>query len=172
MGVLRNQARRLLAVPFVLDGVAALRDPAPRAKEFAPAVHRLAERYPRLPDDPGLLVRLQGAAGVVGGLLLLAGRAPRTACALLAAQSVPTVLAGLRGATGGDPEDRARRRAAAVKDLSLFGALVLAATEPRKRPSHLRWEAEHAVGRIRRSTARAGRRVRGRAGTAVSALGR
>ncbi|MEY9213677.1 DoxX family protein [Thermobifida halotolerans] len=159
MGVLRNQARRLLAVPFVLEGITVLRDPIPRTKQLAPTVRQLAARYPSVPDTPETLVRLQGALGVVGGALLLAGRAPRTACALLAAQSAPTMLAELREAREGDPDDRARRRSTAVKDLSLFGALVLSATEPKKRPSRLRRQTGQAVRRLR-SAATPSRRTR------------
>ncbi|GLU46734.1 DoxX family membrane protein [Nocardiopsis ansamitocini] len=154
MGVIRNQARRLLAAPFLLDGLASLRDPAPRAKELEPTVHRLSARYTWLPDDPELVVRVQGAASVLGATLLIAGKANRSACVLLAAQSVPTLLADLRAARGGDPQERSRLRATAVKDLSLLGALVLAATEPKKRPSPLRRETEHAVDRARRGSAR------------------
>lgn len=168
MEVLRNQARRLLAVPFVLDGVAALRDPAPRVKEFTPAVHRLSRIYPWLPNDPELLVRLQGSAALTGGALLLLGWAPRTASVLLAAQSAPVLLTGLRGARDSAPEERVRHRSSAIKDLSLFGALVLAATEPKKRPSRLRWEAEHAVGQVRKSTARAQRKAARKAKSAAA----
>ncbi|GAA3980541.1 DoxX family membrane protein [Thermobifida alba] len=162
MGVLRTQARRLLAVPFVLEGITVLRDPVPRAKQLAPVVRGLAARYPSVPEAPEALVRLQGVLGVAGGALLLAGRAPRTACVLLAVQSVPTVLAELREAREGDPDDLGRRRSTAVKDLSLFGALVLSATEPKRRPSRLRRQAAEAVGQLRTGPARSRRRARHR----------
>jgi len=155
---LRSQARRLLAVPFVLEGIALLRDPLPRAKQLAPVVRGLAERWPSVPDAPESLARLQGVLGVTGGALLLAGRAPRTACALLAVQSVPTVLAGLREAREGDPADRGRRRSEVVKDLSLFGALVLSATEPKRRPSRPRCRASRTAGQLRTASSRPRRR--------------
>ncbi|MFC7327720.1 DoxX family membrane protein [Marinactinospora rubrisoli] len=135
MRLLRTQARRMLAAPLVLEGLETLRDPSARADALAPTVRRLAGRNAWLPDDPELLARVQGAAGVAGGALLATGRAPRVACALLAAQSVPTLVAHLREFRDGTPETRGALRRTAVRDLSLLGALVLAATEPRHRPS-------------------------------------
>ncbi|GAB3207887.1 DoxX family membrane protein [Marinactinospora thermotolerans] len=172
MGVLRKQVRRLLSAPFLLDGVETLRDPAPRAKELAPTVHRLAQRYSWLPDDPELLVRAQGATALAGGALLVTGKAGRLGCLLLAVQSVPTLYARYRGFRDGDPAEQGRARADAVKDVSLFSALLLVATEPKKRPSHLRWEAEHMARRARHTGARTRRRVERKARSTVGRLGR
>lgn len=133
MGILRTQARRLLGVPFVMDGVSVLRDPTPRAQQLAPLIRNLALRYPSVPNAPEALARLHGIIGVLGGALLCFGRAPRTACALLAVQSVPTVLTELRTFREGRPDDLGGHRAATAKDLSLLGALVLSATEPKRK---------------------------------------
>lgn len=96
-------------------------------------MQRLAERYPQVPQDPLLLVRAQGAAAVAGGTLLLTGRFPRLASAILAVQCAPTIVAKNEEARHeADPAERQRRRADLVKDLSLLGALILSATEPRR----------------------------------------
>ncbi|NYE45778.1 putative membrane protein YphA (DoxX/SURF4 family) [Spinactinospora alkalitolerans] len=149
----------MLAVPFLVDGVENLRDPAPRAKELAPTVHRLAQRYSWLPDDPELVVRVQGAAGVAGGTMLVLGKAGRLSCLVLAAQSVPTLMAEVRAFRSGDPEERTRVQSVAVRDVSLLGALLLAATEPKRRPPRLVYDAEHAVRSARRSSAKARRQA-------------
>lgn len=139
MGILRKQAQRLLAVPFVLDGIETLRDPVPRAKTLAPTLQRLHERYPWLPEDPLVLVRAQGAAATAGGALLLTGRFTRAASLLLAAQCVPTIAAkGQEARHTAEPAERQRRRGDLIKDLSLLGALVLSATEPRRRSARAR----------------------------------
>ncbi|WP_158562868.1 DoxX family membrane protein [Marinitenerispora sediminis] len=135
----------MLAAPFVLEGLEALRNPASRADGLAPTVRRLAKRNAWLPDDPELAARALGAASVAGGALLATGRAPRAACLVLAAQAVPTLVARVRDARDGDPEARGALRRTAVRDLSLLGALVLAATEPRRRPSAPRRRAEAAA---------------------------
>lgn len=157
MGIFRKQARRLLALPFLLDGVENLRNPEPRAEELKSAVHRLSERFPWFPDDPALVVQAQAATGVAGGALLVTGRAQRAASLLLAVQSVPTLIAEGGAIKRHSPD---ARRGVAVRDLSLVCALLLSATEPKRRPPRVVYDAEHAVARVRRGADRAKSRAK------------
>src|SRR5687768_2655323 len=88
MSIVRRLARPLLAAPFVLEGVEHVRHPGPRVESARPVVSRLAQPL-RLPDDPEMLVRANGAAMAVAGSLLATGRLPRLAAAVLAATVVP-----------------------------------------------------------------------------------
>ncbi|PSK97416.1 DoxX-like protein [Murinocardiopsis flavida] len=157
MGIFRTQARRLLALPFLLDGVENLRNPEPRAEELKSAVHTVSARFPWFPDNPALVVRVQAATGVVGGTLLVSGRAQRAASLLLAVQAVPTLVAEAGAIKRHSPE---ARRGVAVRDLSLVGALLLSATEPKRRPPRVVYDAEHAVARVRRGADRAKSRAK------------
>ncbi|MDA0566532.1 DoxX family membrane protein [Streptomonospora sp. S1-112] len=161
MGVLRKQLQRLLAAPFIVDSVETLRDPEPRAEALAPMVSRLSKRYAWVPDNPVLVVRVQAAAGVGAGTLLLLGKGTRLACVVMAAQAVPSIVAAAQG------QAVPSAREGAIKDLGLLGALVLVATEPRRRPPKVVYDAQHAVHHARRSTARARKRA-GRAARRVS----
>ena len=80
MTVVRRLARPMLAATFVKGGLDSLRHPAARAEMAAPVIHALAEPL-RLPDDPELLVRANGAAMVAAGTLLGLGRLPRLSAA-------------------------------------------------------------------------------------------
>ncbi|MQA96167.1 MAG: DoxX family membrane protein [Streptosporangiales bacterium] len=161
MGLLRVQAQRMMAAPFISAGLESLRDPAPRAEAVAPAVRKLAARYPWIPDDPERVVRMQAVAGVAGGLLLASGRMRRLACLALAAQVVPAVLLEHHFWAEKDAVRRRNERQHLVKDLSLLGALTLVATEPRKRRAkrHRAERRESAPEQGVRSAKRAARRA-------------
>ncbi|GAB3453704.1 hypothetical protein GCM10027570_33100 [Streptomonospora sediminis] len=152
MGVLRKQLQRLLAAPFIVDSVETLRDPHPRAEALAPMVARLHSYCPQVPDNPVLLVRVQAAAGVGAGAMLLLGKGTRAACAVMALQTVPSLIAASRGKVSD-----AAGRDTAVKDIGLLGGLVLTATEPRRRPPKVVHDARHAARDVRKTVSRAGR---------------
>ncbi|RAY13412.1 DoxX family protein [Actinomadura craniellae] len=135
MRPIRFLARPLVAAPFVVHGLEALRDPRVRAEKVGPTLKTAADRLDWLPaKDPETLVRLQGALGVGAGALLAIGRLPRLTSLLLAAQLVPTLLAENRYWSEDDPDRRPSERAHLLKNAGLFGALLLTATEPRRHP--------------------------------------
>lgn len=134
MRLIRSLARPLVALPFVVTGLETLRDPQPRAEQVAPKVKTIADRVDWLPtNDPVALVRLEGALSLGTGALLTLGKFKRLTSLLLTAQMVPTLLTEHRYWTEDDPERRASERSHLLKNLSLFGALVLMTTEPRRR---------------------------------------
>jgi len=151
MGVLRKQLQRLLAAPFIVDSVETLRDPQPRADALAPTVGRLHTYYRWIPDNPVLLVRAQAAVGAGAGTMLLLGKGTRLASVVLAAQTVPTLVAASQGKLA-----YSAGRDTAVKDVGLLGALVLTATEPRRRAPKVVHDARHAA-RVRKSASKAGK---------------
>ncbi|MGI5167697.1 DoxX family membrane protein [Spirillospora sp. CA-253888] len=128
-------ARPFVAAPYIMTGLETLRDPRQRAEQVAPTVKPIADRLDWLPTkDPESLVRIQGAVSLGTGVLLLTGRFRRLTTLLMAAQIVPTLATEHRYWTEDDPERRASERSHLLKNASLFGALVMVATEPRKSP--------------------------------------
>ncbi|MFC6878568.1 MULTISPECIES: DoxX family membrane protein [Actinomadura] len=127
-------ARPFVAAPYIMTGLETLRDPRTRAEQVAPTVKPIADRVDWLPKDPETLVRIEGALSLGTGALLLTGKFRRLTTLLLAAQLVPSLATEHRYWTEDDPERRASERSHLLKNASLFGALLMVATEPRRSP--------------------------------------
>lgn len=127
-------ARPFVAAPFIMTGLEAVRDPRERAERVGPAVKPVTDRIDWLPKDPEALVRMQGALSLGTGALLLTGRFRRLTTLLLAAQMVPALATEHRFWTEEDPERRAGERSHLLKNAGMFGALLMVATEPRRKP--------------------------------------
>lgn len=147
MALTRRIARPLLASVFVAGGVDALRDPEARAKAAQAVTVPLAQRFPSLPDDPELYVRVNGAVQVGAGALLAIGRFRRLAAVALIASIVPTTYAEHRYWEEEDPTTRAQQQVHFMKNLALLGGLILAATDTEGEPS-LGWRARRRAARI------------------------
>jgi uncharacterized membrane protein YphA (DoxX/SURF4 family) len=140
----------MLASMFVSGGVDQLRHPqskVPQAEKVAATVARALH----LPEDPVMLVRLNGAVQLGAASLLALGKLPRLSAAALGATLVPTTLAGHRFWEEHEPGRRRTQRTSFLKNVSMLGGLVLAATDLEGRPS-LSWRA-------RRATKKASRRI-------------
>lgn len=158
MTLVRRAARPMLASVFVLGGIDALRDPAPRAKAAESVTPTLTRMFPQLPSDTVTLVRLSGATQVAGGVALGAGFLPRLSAAALAATLIPQTLAGHRFWEEPDGEARRNQRQHFLKGISLLGGLLLAAVDTEGQPG-LAWRARRASDDLQQST----RRLSGRA---------
>jgi uncharacterized membrane protein YphA (DoxX/SURF4 family) len=112
--------RILLAGQFIYGGYQAARDPAGRPVALEKA---------GLPGGADL-VRLNGAAMVVGGLALGLGILPRAAAAGLIASLVPTTLVGHPFWREQDPAVRGAQTLQFLKNASMLGGLVVVATAP------------------------------------------
>ena len=112
--VLVRVAELLLAVVFVLGGLATLRYPQPRAEQLA--------RF-RLPF-PILLVRLNGVVIIAGGLALALNIMPGLASATLAAVLVPTTVLGHPFWAAEGAAARQEQLAHFIKNLAVLGGLV------------------------------------------------
>jgi uncharacterized membrane protein YphA (DoxX/SURF4 family) len=109
-------AEVLLALVFVLGGLATLRHPQTRADQLA--------RF-RLPL-PNVLVRLNAAVMVVAGLALALNFAPGLASAVLALVLVPTTVFG-HAFWAAEGVARQEQLAHFIKNLAVLGGLVATA---------------------------------------------
>ena len=144
MSVVRRVARPCLAAMFVAGGADAVinaKPKVPAAESVAPPV---AARLPYLPEDTEALVKINGVAQMVFGLLLALGRFPRLSAAVLAGSLVPTTVAGHRFWEEDDPQRKANQRIHFFKNLSMFGGLLLAAADTEGQPG-LAWRVQHAA---------------------------
>jgi putative oxidoreductase len=152
MPVVRGTARPMLASIFVIQGYDTFRRPERVAPRAEPVVQPLAERIPLVPAKAEDAVRLNGAIQMAAGLLLALGRLPRLSALAIAATLVPTTLAGHRFWEADEDATKAQQRIHFLKNLSIFGGLLIAAADTAGKPS-LAW---------RRHAARSARQRRGR----------
>lgn len=146
--IVRRIARPLLAGIFVWGGYNALRHPAAHAPA-AESVTKPVAQTTGLPDDTELLVRANGAAMVGGGLLLATGKFPRLASMVLMGTLGPTA-ATHNFWDESDPQAKAGKLTQFIKDLSLFGGLMLAAADTEGRPG-LAYRAKLASDNVERA---------------------
>lgn len=152
MAITRKIARPLLASMFVAGGIDAVRTPEPKE----PKAERVAPKIAGplgLPDDTVQLVKANGAVQVAAGLLLASGRVPRLAATALAVSLVPTTLAGHRFWEEDDEAARSGQKVHFLKNLSMMGGLILAATDTEGRPS-LAWRVHRAAERTGQAAVR------------------
>ena len=147
MALTRRIARPLLASIFIAGGIDAVRHPEGKAKAAQAVTVPLTQRVPSLPDDPELLVRVNGAVQVGAGVLLAVGRFRRLAALALIGSIIPTTYAGHRFWEEEDEATRAQQRVHFLKNLGLLGGLVLAAVDTEGEPS-LGWRARRRAARI------------------------
>lgn len=144
----------MLSAIFISSGVQSLLHPErlePRAKLVTDRVTPVLERiHARIPTDTRTLIRLNAAVEVSGGVLLATGRASRPAAAVLAGTLAGATLAGHPYWMEEDPAQRANQRIHFLKNLGLFGGLLLAAADTEGRPS-LRWRLRHAARNAKRA---------------------
>jgi uncharacterized membrane protein YphA (DoxX/SURF4 family) len=124
--LLTRVARPLLAAMFVAGGLDAARHPQGKLPK-ADAVIDPLERAVGIDADPAELVRLQGIVQVGAGVALATGTVPHLAALALAATLVPTTAAGHAFWNEVDPAQRAGQRIHFLKNVAMFGGLLLAA---------------------------------------------
>lgn len=134
MNIMRLVARPLLASPFIIDGVDALRSPhkhVVRAQALTescePVINRLGIEI--TDEQMILLSRVMGATSVIAGLSLATGKAPRSAAGILAVLSIPVAAVNASHSIhNGEAGDFARR-------LAMIGALAIASADRVGAPS-------------------------------------
>lgn len=161
----------MLSAIFVTSGVKIVLNPDSKAEVADRVTARLGPLIekidPRLPSDTRSLVRMKAGVDVAAGLLLATGHLTRPAAAVLAANLVPTTLAG-HAFWSLPKEERAAQQTQFLKNLGLLGGLLLAAADTEGRPS-FRYRTTHAVERSQRRMKRAVRTARREAKIAVAA---
>jgi putative oxidoreductase len=163
MKPVRFLARVMLSGVFVVSGARNLRHPQrlvatakPITDRVAPLIQRAA---PQVPTDTEALIRANAAAQLAAGLMFATGRFTRPAALVLAGTLLPTTAAGHPFWDHDDPAARANHQIHFMKNLGLFGGLLLAAADTEGKPG-LRWRAGHRIGHSRRSVRRAVRTAR------------
>ena len=145
MNPIRMVARPMLASMFVVGGLDSLRNPSQKAPVVDEVAEPLGQAIPQLRDaDNADLVRINGAAQVVGGALLAIGKLPRLASTVLAATLVPTTAAAHKFWEEDDPTQKAQQQIHFFKNVSMLGGLMIAAMDTEGRPS-IAWRAGHAI---------------------------
>jgi uncharacterized membrane protein YphA (DoxX/SURF4 family) len=162
MTVVRALARPLLSTIFIVQGAQALRNPEPHVAKAKPVADRLvplvkkvtpAQVGDRIPDSTANLVRLNGAAQVLGGVALASGKGRRLGAVVLAGSLVPTTLAGHSFWQESDKAARGAQKVQFMKNLGLMGGLLLAAVDTEGKPG-VAWRATHGAKAAKRETKR------------------
>lgn len=176
MTLIRLAARPMLAAPFVLAGVNALRNTEqvaaraePVAKKLTAAADKVAPQLP-VPDDEVTLVRVNAGVQIGAALALATGRAPRVSASVLAATLLPSTFAAHRFWEESDDDARRNQRLHFAKNVSLLGGLLLAAVDTEGRPG-VAWRTKHAVGGVRREAKALRREAKTQAKLAKKSLG-
>jgi putative oxidoreductase len=149
----------MLAGIFIVQGYDTFRHPEKVAPRAEPVIRPLAERFPSVvPAKTEDAVRLNGAVQLAAGACLAAGWFPRLAATVLAGTLVPTTAAGHRFWEAEEDADRKQQRIHFLKNLSMFGGLLIAAGDTSGQPS-LAWRARHGAQAVSRETRRTGQAV-------------
>jgi hypothetical protein len=99
-----------------------------------------------------MLVRVNGAVQIAGGVLLATGKFRRPAALALAGSIVPTTYAGHRFWEELDPATRAQQKMHFLKNVGLLGGLILAAFDTEGEPS-LAWRAKRQARQLESTVA-------------------
>lgn len=137
MNVLRLVARPLIAVPFIVDGISAVKDPGPHAeqvKKVSPLLEKVGVP-PVLTSDARLVSRIVGATTVVAATGLALGKQPRLCASLLAAVAVPIAIVQNPVWTAQTKDERNRYRRGLERYGAALGGLILATTDRLGEPS-------------------------------------
>lgn len=133
----------MIAAMFVYGGLDAAKHPEGKVDKADRVVTPLTEALGAKVETV-TAVRANGIAQILGGVMLAFGAAPRLAAALLAGTLAPTTLAGHRFWELDDPAERAGQQIQFLKNLSMFGGLLLAVVDTEGEPS-MSWRAHRAV---------------------------
>ncbi|HEU5470365.1 MAG TPA: DoxX family protein [Actinophytocola sp.] len=150
--ILRRVARPLLATIFVWGGVNALRHLEGHIQTAKPFLDEtVAKNTDRLPDsvptEPRTLVQLDALVKIGAGLAFAFGKLPRLSALVLAGTLVPTTLAAHQFWTLEDEGERSAQQVQFLKNLGLFGGLLIASADTEGRPS-LGWWARRTATKV------------------------
>ncbi len=130
----RTLVRPLLAAPFIVGGVNALRQAKPMADSAADVVAPMGQAV-GLGSDPETLVKINAGVQVGAGAILALGFMPRLAALLLTGTLVPTTVIEHRFWEQREPAERNRQMLQFAKNAGLLGGLLTAALDTGGRPS-------------------------------------
>ena len=142
----------MLASIFIIQGLDAVLHPDRKVAAAEPVVRPLAERASFVPNDVEQAVRINGAVQLVAGSMLALGRFPRVSALAVAASLLPTTYAGHRFWETDDKQERTQQRIHFLKNVSMFGGLLIAAGDTAGNPS-IAWRGRHALTSAKRDAA-------------------
>ena len=142
---LRTLIRPLLAAPFIVRGVQALRAPAP-----TPAP--LGSNGGLTAMSPETLMKVTAGAQIGGAAMLILGFVPRLASLVLGATLVPATLTNNRFWEERDASRRKEQLLDVARDAGLFAGVMAAALDTGGRPSVF-WSGRRAAGRAAQTVA-------------------
>ena len=148
---MRTLIRPLLAAPFIVGGIQALRAPQPRADKAADVATSIASAV-GLPKSPETLVKANAGVQVGAGVVLAIGFLPRIAPLVLGASLVPTTIAGHRFWAQTSSADRNAQLIQFAKNAGMLGGLLAAALDTGGRPSVF-WSGRRAARQAAHSVA-------------------
>jgi putative oxidoreductase len=122
-----NIAGPLLAPMFIRGGWDAFQNPESKVKAAEAVTRSVSARLSFVPDDPAVLVRLNGAVQVGAGALLATGPFRRLAALLLIGSLIPTTFAGHAFWKELDEQKKAQQQIQFLKNAAMLGGLVLIA---------------------------------------------
>jgi uncharacterized membrane protein YphA (DoxX/SURF4 family) len=152
MAISSKLARPFLASIFVAGGLDALRHPEGKVKAATKVTEPLSRQLSILPENPELLVRINGGVQVAAATALALGRFRRLAALTLLGSLVPTTYAGHPFWNELDEEQKSKQLMQFTKNVAIAGGLLLAITDTEGAPS--------ASWRVKRQLRRAGSGVR------------
>ena len=170
MSLLRFAGRTMLASFFVVQGVKAVLNPEPLvadadpfAKAFVPLAQKVAPPSVAgyLPEDTKTLVRITGAAQIVGGLMLATGIGRRLGAGVLGLSMVPHVIAS-KPSKNSTAEEREIAKSHLLRNVALLGGAILASLDTQGRPS-LAWLADDRRQRLATDAERTAKHLTGTA---------
>ena len=151
MFTVRTLIRPLLAAPFIVGGVNALRQVQPITQpetEVAASVGKAVG----LSSNPETLVKVNAGMQLGAGVVMAFGFMPRLASLVLGASLVPTTVATHRFWEAREPAERNRLMLQFAKDAGLLGGLLAAALDTGGRPSVF-WSGRRAAERAAHNVA-------------------
>lgn len=163
MNLLRSVARPLLAAPFLVDGLSALRSPeehAERASVLLPLLQRVAPGLELDEEDLRLASRALGGLTLAASLSFALGKAPRTSAAVLAGIALPMACVNAPVWTAADRHERRALSSDLARRLALVGGLAIASADRVGEPSAAWRVANWKEQRERIADARAAERAR------------
>ncbi|MFV0285362.1 MAG: hypothetical protein ACK5IM_03100 [Demequina sp.] len=126
--MLRHLARPLLATWFVYGGVQSVLEPEKRAERAAPVVEPLLEQAGVEDVKTTDLVKVHGAVTIAAASVLALSRTPRPAGLVLAGLTAATVAVGRPFWLETDEAKKEEQLELFLKNVSLLGGTLLAAT--------------------------------------------
>lgn len=143
MSLVRRLARPLLSAMFLAQGVQQFRNPGPKVAAARPLVELVHEPL-RLPNDPELLVKANGAVMAGAGTLLATNHLPRLSSGVLAASLAASTYTSHAFWQQSDPTLRAEQQTQFLKNLGVLGGLLVSTVDTGGRPGLL-WRSRRAT---------------------------